>query len=195
MSEQDSHNDRRVAELVLQLGRTAYADCASSGLTQAQWMALRFFARANRFSRTISGFADFHATTRGTASQTVKSLVEKEYLTRTPSDRDGRSSRFDLTERSTAKLSEDPLDDLVRAAGHMSHAQQEKTVDGLRQMLGLLSAQRERPVFGFCALCGNLDTDNNSTRFHCRLMNESLESDELEEICVRFNPALRDEVS
>jgi DNA-binding MarR family transcriptional regulator len=195
MGGQDSHNDRQVAELVLQLGRTAYADCASSGLTQAQWMALRFFARANRFSRTISGFADFHATTRGTASQTVKSLVEQDYLTRTPSDRDGRSSRFDLTERSTAKLSEDPLDDLVRAAGHMSHAQQVKTVDGLRQMLGLLSAQRERTIFGFCALCGNLDTGDDGTRLHCRLMNESLESEELEEICVRFNPALRDEVS
>ena len=69
-------NATEFADLVLQLGRAAYADCAAGGLTQAQWIAMRYFARANRFSRTVSGFADFHGTTRGTASQTIKSLVE-----------------------------------------------------------------------------------------------------------------------
>src|ERR1700730_8622173 len=33
-----------------------------------------FFARANSFSRTPSAFAEFQATTRGTASQAIKAL-------------------------------------------------------------------------------------------------------------------------
>ena len=43
-------------------------------LSPAQWMALRYFARANPFSRTPSAFAAFQATTRGTASQAIKAL-------------------------------------------------------------------------------------------------------------------------
>ncbi len=46
-------NAAEIADLVLQLGRAAYADCTAGGLTQAQWIAIRFFTRANRFSRTI----------------------------------------------------------------------------------------------------------------------------------------------
>jgi hypothetical protein len=37
--------------------------------TKPNLLALRFFARANSFSRTPSAFAEFQATTRGTASQ------------------------------------------------------------------------------------------------------------------------------
>ncbi|HKN41440.1 MAG TPA: hypothetical protein VJV87_00945, partial [Sphingomicrobium sp.] len=39
------------------------------------WMALRFFSRANSFSRTPSAFAEFQATTRGTATQAIKALL------------------------------------------------------------------------------------------------------------------------
>ena len=42
----------------------------------AQLMALRFFARANSFSRTPSAFAEFQATTRGTALQAIKALED-----------------------------------------------------------------------------------------------------------------------
>ena len=49
---------RTLAELLAQVGRAAY--CISSGddLAPAQWMALRYFSHANRFSRTASAFAD-----------------------------------------------------------------------------------------------------------------------------------------
>src|SRR3974377_1180868 len=50
------------------------ADGYEGELSPAQWMALRFFARANSFSRTPSAFAEFQATTRGTASQAIKAL-------------------------------------------------------------------------------------------------------------------------
>jgi DNA-binding MarR family transcriptional regulator len=179
------NDERQVAELALQLGRAAYGDTAADGLTPAQWMALRFFARANRFSRTVSGFADFHATTRGTASQTVKSLVERGYLTRVRSERDGRSATFNLTERARRRLAEDPFEAVVRATLALSPAQRERTASGLRRIMRELAAERERPAVGVCALCGHLGPGAGKA-FQCRLLRESLAAAELEQICVRF---------
>ena len=178
-------NGAHVADLVLQLGRAAYADCTAGGLTQAQWMALRFFARANRFSRNVSGFADFHATTRGTASQTVKSLVEQGYLQRTRSDKDGRSARFDLTARADEKLADDPMDDLVRAVGALGDRQKEQAAESLQQIMMNLAKGRGGSMLGACTLCGHLQTGDT---FRCRLMQESLDASELEQLCVRFMP-------
>jgi DNA-binding MarR family transcriptional regulator len=174
---------RRVAELALQLGRAAYGEIPAQDLTPAQWMALRFFARANRFSRTVSAFAEFHATTRGTASQTVKSLVERGYLTRTRSDRDGRSATFDLTEKSRRKLDVDPFEAVVRAALKLSPAQRDRTASGLRRILQSLAVERDRPALGMCTLCGHL-SGGGQNGFHCRLMRESLAARELNQLCV-----------
>lgn len=176
-------SERRVAELALQVGRAAYGDSSADGLTPAQWMALRFFARANRFSRTVSAFAGFHATTRGTASQTVKSLVERGFLTRTRSERDGRSATFDLTERARRKLADDPFETVVRAASSLSPAQRERTATGLRGILRSLASVRDRPASGTCTLCGHLVAVGEKG-FRCRLMSEPLTAAELGQLCV-----------
>ena len=65
---------REIAELLLLAGRLVQTEGYDGELSPAQWMALRFFARANSFSRTPSAFAEFQATTRGTASQAIKAL-------------------------------------------------------------------------------------------------------------------------
>src|SRR5215472_11634943 len=97
------------ADLVLRLSRASLGEGFVEALTSAQWMALRYFSRANRFSRTVSTFAAFPATTRGTASQTVKGLIKQGYLVRIPSDTDGRSARVDLTDNAKAILARDPI--------------------------------------------------------------------------------------
>ena len=176
-----------VADLVLQIGRAAYADCASGGLTQAQWMALRYFARANRFSRNVSGFAEFHATTRGTASQTVKSLVEQGYLARTRSEKDGRSARFDLTKLAEEKLADDPVNNLVAAIGRLGERQKNQAAKNLQKVMVNLARNRGSPMLGACTLCGHLQTDET---FRCGLMDESLDQSELEQLCVRFKSKL-----
>jgi DNA-binding MarR family transcriptional regulator len=73
---------RETAELLLLVGRLVQAEGYDGELSPAQWMALRFFARANSFSRTPSAFAEFQATTRGTASQAIKALEAGGYLVR-----------------------------------------------------------------------------------------------------------------
>src|ERR1700693_3425870 len=53
---------RETAELLVQVGRLVQAESYDGGLNPAQWMALRFFGRANQFSRSPSAFAEFQAT-------------------------------------------------------------------------------------------------------------------------------------
>ena len=90
---------RETAELLVQVGRLVQAEGYDGELSPAQWMALRFFARANQFSRNPSAFAEFQATTRGTATQTIKLLEAGGYLVREPSKADRRSIRLRLTSK------------------------------------------------------------------------------------------------
>ena len=101
-------NSNVIAELIFHLGRMSTGDGLVEGLTAAQWSALRYFDQANRFSRTPSAFAAFHATTRGTASQTIKSLEAQGYLTRMRSEHDRRSVRLGLTDKAKGSLANDP---------------------------------------------------------------------------------------
>ena len=108
---------RETAELLLLVGRLVQADGYEGDLSPAQWMALRFFARANSFSRTPSAFADFQATTRGTASQAIKALEAGGYLARQRSQADGRSVTLRLTRKGHEVIARDPFEALVRAVG------------------------------------------------------------------------------
>ncbi len=169
------------AELLIHLARLAQT--GDGRLTPAQWTALRFFARANRFSRTPSAFSEFHATTRGTASQTVKSLVALGLLERHRSESDGRSIRYDPTPEGRALLERDPLTALVRAL--------ERLPDGdLRMLWRSLSAaaqevarQREAPQFGTCGDCSHLAAGD-----YCRCAPATLATEELGALCVDFAP-------
>jgi DNA-binding MarR family transcriptional regulator len=99
---------RETAELLVQVGRRVQAEGYDGELSPAQWMALRFFARANQFSRNPSAFAGFQATTRGTATQTIKSLESGGYLVRQPSKADRRSISLRLTSKGKKALALDP---------------------------------------------------------------------------------------
>ena len=193
MIARDDSSERIVAELVTQLGRIAHGEGLVGGLTPVQWTVLRYFARANRFSRTVSAFAEFHGTTRGTASQTVKHLVNKGYLVRRRSERDGRSARLDLTGKGTATLADDPFEALVRAARSLSPTTRLSLTSKLERMLGHVVQERGRCHFGMCPGCAHLRGDGSSTKgkppYECGLVGEPLEEVEIGQLCVNFEPA------
>jgi DNA-binding MarR family transcriptional regulator len=192
MIEKHESSDRALAELVAQLGRIAYGEGLVGGLTPAQWTALRYYARANRFSRTVSAFAEFHATSRGTASQTVKSLVNQGYLTRTRSERDGRSARLDVTEKSKAALADDPLEILVGAAQALSPTARMSLESALERMVRYVAREHGRCPFGMCPSCLHLRGDGSCVEgrppYECGFLDEPLEEAELDRVCVNFEP-------
>jgi DNA-binding MarR family transcriptional regulator len=156
-------------------------------------MALRYFARANRFSRTVSGFAEYHATTRGTVSQTIKTLTERGYLSRIRSESDRRSVRLDLTEQGAAVMEADPLAQLIGFVEELPTAGQSGLHDHLRQLVADLAKGLQRPRFGLCCACRFLqaagDDDAAASTVQCRFVGADLEPEDLARICVNFNAA------
>src|SRR6266516_1037182 len=116
-------------------GRGLYGE-----LSPAQWMALRYFARANPFSRNPSAFAEFQATTRGTASQAIKALEAGAYLVRQRSKTDGRSVSLRLTNKGKAALARDPFEVLVRAVDALDTKEQTAMHHALHQVLTTVTA-------------------------------------------------------
>ena len=190
MLEQSTAPEQTVAELVEQLGRCACSEAFSAGLNPAQWSALRYFDRANRFSCTVSAFAQYHDTTRGTASQTVRALVQKGYLRRRPANHDQRSFRLDLTERARQVLHSDPFGEFVSAAGALPPEQCSALARGLRAMLKQVLDKRARRPFGVCTSCEHLGVVDGEGEggcgYHCRLQDELLRDQDLGRICVDY---------
>ena len=185
-------DSRALAELVLHLGRIASGEGLVEGLTAAQWAGLRYFARANRFSRTPSAFAAFHGTTRGTASQTIKNLETQGYLTRMRSEADRRSVRLVLTDKARAILVNDLFEALVRAADALPPGVRGHFANALQRMLGQVAWERGKPPFGTCASCNHLEGDGCSREgqvpYACGFASEPLLLEELDGVCINFVP-------
>jgi DNA-binding MarR family transcriptional regulator len=192
MTKELNMNSRAIADLIFHLGRIATGEGLVEGLTAAQWAALRYFAQANRFSRTPSAFAAFHGTTRGTASQTIKSIETLGYLTRIRSKEDRRSVRLVLTEKAMGILANDPLESLVRAADSLPPGVQKQFANALQRMLSQVTQERGKPPFGTCTSCQHLECNDcnqeGQTHYECGLTSETLILEELEGVCVNFVP-------
>jgi DNA-binding MarR family transcriptional regulator len=178
---------RETAELLLLVGRLVQADGYEGELSPAQWMALRFFARANSFSRTPSAFAEFQATTRGTASQAIKALEVGGYLVRQRSEADGRSVTLRLTDKGHEVVERDPFEALVRAVGSLDPQEQTAMHDALHRVLATLAASGAHQHFGVCRDCAHLSGEMNAIP-ECLLFGAPIEPDDAVLLCVHFQP-------
>ncbi len=182
-----------IGELVTRLGRITHALQFSAGLNPAQWEALRFLARANRYSCTPSALAAYLGTTKGTVSQTLIALESKGYVSRTRSGADRRSVRLALTERGRDLLRQDPLALLQTAGSALPASEGDAMRDGLNRFVGILTRTLSRCEFGVCEECCHLHLagaeDGIDVPCHCGLTDDPLSEPELEQICVNFQSA------
>jgi len=186
---------RATAELLLLVGRLVQAEGYHGELSPAQWMALRFFARANQFSRNPSAFAEFQATTRGTASQAIKALEKGGYLVRRRSEADGRSVTLRLTDKGREAIARDPFEVLVRAVDSLDPEEQTAVHRALHYVLTTTSASGTHKPFGVCQDCAYLrgETWCRSTRttrsaLECLLFGVPIEPEDAALLCFHFQP-------
>jgi DNA-binding MarR family transcriptional regulator len=186
---------RETAELLLLVGRLVQADGYEGELSPAQWMALRFFARANSLSRTPSAFAEFQATTRGTASQAIKALEAGGYLVRQRSQADGRSVTLRLTDKGQEVVARDPFEVLVRAVDSLHTQEQTAMRDALHHVLTTIAASGAHRRFGVCHDCAHLggatycdSTSASPSVLGCLLFGVPIELDDVGLLCVHFQP-------
>ena len=214
MTARDPEQAAVLAEMLLQISRVGQAGRGSDDLLPGQRAALRYFDRANALSRTVSAFARFQAATKGNASQTVKALIERGYLTRNRSDRDGRTARIDLTDKGRDALTHDPARHLIESIDALPNDLQ----SGLRQSLLRIARdfhdRAHHPLFGSCNHCTHLtvaaetveagetteqaDTAHDGAQsagspettpcYRCQYAGQSLQPDDLGALCVGFDP-------
>jgi DNA-binding MarR family transcriptional regulator len=187
---------RETAELLLLLGRLVQAEGYGGELSPAQWMALRFFARANSFSRTPSAFAEFQGTTRGTASQAIKALEAGGHVVRQRSRADGRSVTLRLTDKGKEVVARDPFEGLVRAVDSLDAEEQTAMHDAVHHVLTtIIVASGAHRHFGVCQDCAYLggETCGSSTSatrsaLECLLFGVAIEPENAALLCVHFQP-------
>jgi len=173
-----------IAELLILIGRSSRGEDLASPLTAAQWTCLRFFARANRVSRTPSAFASFQVTTRGTASQTIKTLEEKGLLARFRSDRDGRSVRLEITEQGHETLNADPLADLMSVIDVIKPKERATFLATLSHLSETLAGLKGAQAFGTCEACTHYTSSDGGG--YCACIAAELAPDDVGKLCVNF---------
>ena len=172
------------AHLIDRLERLARSGAPVKGLNPAQWQALRYLARANRFSRTPAALADYLGSTRGTVSQTLIALEEKGFVARAASGRDRRSVELALTAKGAAALAEDPLltlaDDIAAATGGRAEA----LAEALRAVLRAAVARNGGRAFGVCRTCRHFKAGHLGAPHLCTLLDEPLGEEDIRAICL-----------
>ena len=179
-----SSGSDEIAELLIHIGRSSRGEDLTSPLTAAQWTCLRFFARANRVSRTPSAFASFQVTTRGTASQTIKTLEEKGLLARFRSDRDGRSVRLEITEQGHETLNADPLADLMSVIDVIKPKERATFLATLSHLSETLAGLKGAQAFGTCEACTHYTSSDGGG--YCACIAAELAPDDVGKLCVNF---------
>ncbi|WP_247894536.1 MarR family winged helix-turn-helix transcriptional regulator [Azospirillum sp. B510] len=132
-----------IADVMLQIAHIADSLGYTHGLKPSQWTALRYFAGANNSQRTVSAFADFHATTRGAASQMVEVLVGKGLLVRVPVPEDRRVTHLHPTPKALELLRHDPLQDFAAVIGGLPDDAQYRLAETLTSLLRGLLEKRQ----------------------------------------------------
>lgn len=174
------------AYLVGRLERLARGGVAVEGLNPAQWEALRYLVRANRFSRTPAALADYVGSTRGTISQTLIALEQKGLAVRSASARDGRSVELALTRRGEAVLKQDPLLRLAKDIVTGTDDDPAKLVSMLQAVLASTIARNDGRAFGVCHSCRHFHRNARpgaSSPHHCGLLDEPLSDADSNDIC------------
>lgn len=182
-----SDDGAAVANLIERMGQLLRSGEQVGDLYPAQWAALRYLARANRFSRNPIALARFLAATRGTTSQTLIALERKGYISRTPSARDKRSVDLALTKKGQAKLRDDPVAHLGKMADQVLDDDCATTKRALSRLLARLIELNDGRSFGQCRTCRHFRRDAGSKRsapHFCALLNVGLSNADSEQICV-----------
>jgi len=186
-------NPEIIAALVDRLSRVAHSLQYSQGLNPAQWEALRYLARANKYSTSPGVLAEYLGTTKGTVSQTLIALESKGLIHRVRCDADRRKVRLGLTDAGHAMLLKDPLLRIEHACRDLPVTARAEMVPALTALVEGLCRRHEGGGFGVCGSCCHLASANggggcDGSR-RCGLTDEPLAPAELTQICVNFERA------
>ncbi len=162
------------------LSRLSRAASHASGLNPAQWDALRYLARCNRFSNSPMALTHYLGATKGTISQTVAALVKKAAVSKTVRAGNSRSVALALTDLGKQFLLDDPLRPSETAIEELNTKTKKRFARGVSELLESERQRQSQPRFGTCSECRFY----RSSPDYCMKFEQSLTSADMKLICV-----------
>jgi DNA-binding MarR family transcriptional regulator len=181
-----------VPALIERLARLMRSTEHDLGLNPAQWEALRYLDRANRFSNSPRALASYLGATKGTVSQTLIALERKGLIRREARPGARRSLSLWLTPRGREKLKHDPWRQLTGDIAGMGPRSQRHLARSLAGLLERAVRRRSHLTFGQCRTCryfGARQALRGADAPHrCLLLNLPLMEADSFKICVEHEP-------
>ena len=194
MSSDDEENadGRMIVWPLERLARVMRAREHEGDLNPAQREALRYLARANRFSDSPGALTRYLGATKGTVSQTLMALERKGYIAKSLRAGSRNSVRLTLTEKGRDALSRDPWSDLATAAEDLGGKTRRRLHRGLGELLSRELERAGLASFGTCVSCRYFrerGRDGTAPGPHlCMMFEDGLTQDDAERICVEHVP-------
>lgn len=190
-SDEDEGDGRAIAWPLERLARVLRAREHEDGLNPAQREALRYLARANRFSNTAQALTRYLGATKGTISQTLMALERKGLIAKAA--RDARVVRLALTEKGREALLHDPWTELAAGAEELGGKTRRRMQRGLEELLAQQLKLAGLASYGVCASCRYFrekgrDGDVRGPHL-CMLFEEALSAEDAGRICMEHEAA------
>jgi DNA-binding MarR family transcriptional regulator len=174
------------------LARLSRAASHSASLNPAQWDALRYLARANRFSNSPIALTHYLGATKGTISQTLSALEKKLMISKSPRAGDSRSVVLMVTELGHKIMGDDPLQHLETAIAALSDKTRRRFARGVAVLLEGERQRQKQPAFGSCPSCRffrEKGAASSEAPHFCMAFDAALSVDDTQLICVEFEKA------
>jgi DNA-binding MarR family transcriptional regulator len=193
-SDEDDKTDGRTIVWPLErLARLMRAREHDDGLNPAQWEALRFLNRANRFSNSPGALTRYLGATKGTVSQTLIALERKGYIARALREGGRKSISLSLTAKGVETLTRDPWADLARAAEDLGGKTKRRLQRGLAELLEQERGRSGVASFGVCSTCRFFRergrSDDAKGPHLCMAFEEALTESDVSRICHEHAPS------
>ena len=180
--------------LLERLTRLVRAREHEADLNPAQWEAMRYLSRCNRYSDSPSALPAYLGATKGTVSQTINALVRKGLVAKGPRDGERRSIRLELTEAGRRHLERDPWQDVSKQIDTIPLVIWNALRSNLSELLRNELKRRGNVPFGRCLTCRNFQRNKaglpETAPHYCRLLEEPLSDEDAARLCVEHRPLL-----
>jgi DNA-binding MarR family transcriptional regulator len=191
--DEDTGDGRMIAWPLERLARLMRAREHEDGLNPAQREALRYLARANRFSNTPGALTRYLGATKGTISQTLMALERKGLIAKAARDAQ-KAVRLSLTEKGRSALADDPWTALAADAEELGGKTRRRMQRGLEELLAREVTRAGLASFGVCTTCRFFRAkgrDGEPRGPHlCMLFEDALTDEDAGRICIEH--AVRD---
>lgn len=177
--------DGAVYEYLTRIARLLQAEERNThlGMQPVQLHALDYLRRCNRYSDRPAAVAEYLGITKGTASQTLRVLLEAGLIGKRTDVDDRRVVRLNLTRKGRRAVREAPSRRLAEEAlGALPGGDCDQLRASLERLLRALQVANGGRSFGVCHTCLHF-TPQEGGRQLCGLTNEALASSETELIC------------